>query len=154
MTIQIVSMKYTGQQLIADVGEVYNSKEAKEEGERPICMSFSNPYVLEIETQTENGYNLRISKWNPFTDETSFNIGFDLIGTLHEPKEGIRNAYVERLQADAPQQKVVFGADNVDTQIDSTLTPTPGVAEMLPEFSEETEVNLTPVEDEETVESV
>lgn len=147
-------MKYTGQQLIADVGEVYNSKESKEEGERPICLSFSNPYVLEIETQTENGYNLRISKWNPFTDETSFNVGFDLVGTLHAPKEGIRNAYVERLQADAPQERVVFGANNVDSAVDPTLAPTPGAAEMLPEFGEETEVNLTPVENEETVESV
>ena len=40
MTIQIVSMKYTGQQLIADVGEVYNSKEAKE---RILC-SLGNCY--------------------------------------------------------------------------------------------------------------
>ncbi len=103
MTIQIATMKYTGQQIIADIGEVYQDKESKEEGARPICLSFTEPYALVMEDTTAEGYNLRFDKWNPFTDETQFHVGFDLVGMIFNPKPAILEAYRQKIQKDAPK---------------------------------------------------
>lgn len=161
MTIQIVSMKYTGQHVIADVGEVYQSEEqSKEEGSRPMCLSFTCPYSLVIEDENNEGYNVRFTKWNPFTDEKQYHVGFDLIGMIHAPKQAILEAYKQKVAVDAPK-------DTQKLAVDPSLQPNFNTEEMnigfgdpdaelppAPEFTAETEVNLTPVEDEETVESV
>ena len=67
MTIQVCRMKYSDEQVIADIGEVYANDEAKENGERPICMSFKNPYSLHIVNESEQGYNITFKKWNPYS---------------------------------------------------------------------------------------
>ena len=76
-------MKYSDEQVIADVHEVFASEEAKEKGERPVCLSFQNPYSLHVVNETEGGYNITFKKWNPFSDDTGFNVGFDLVGTIN-----------------------------------------------------------------------
>lgn len=156
MTIQIVSMKYTGQQLIADVGEVYQSEEAKEEGARPLCLTFTNPYLLVVEDETASGYNLRMSKWNPYTDERAFNVGFDLVGMINDPKRAILDAYKLRVNSDAPKE------EGEELSFDPTLQPNvptgtsilPEMSEEDVEFSEETVVNLSETSDEETPQTV
>jgi hypothetical protein len=149
MTIQIVSMKYTGQQLVADVGEVYTSEEAKEQGERPMCLTFTNPYLLEIEDETASGFNLRMSKWNPYTDEISYNVGFDLVGMIHDPKRAILDAYKARVTNDTP--KPAQFDPGLQPNVTQEFTPV-GVAPEGTEFSEETVVNLTPTEEVESEE--
>ena len=52
-------MKYTGQLIITDLANVWESEEAKDEGKPPVCLSLSQPYVLEIDSLTDDGYNLR-----------------------------------------------------------------------------------------------
>ena len=76
MTIKVVNMKYTGQLIITDLANVWESEEAKNEGKPPVCFSFARPYVLEIDSLTDEGYNLRMSKWNPYTDEAMFPVSY------------------------------------------------------------------------------
>ena len=54
MTIQLVRMKYSNEQVIADVGEVFQNEESKENGDRPLCLQFTNPYTLHIVNETED----------------------------------------------------------------------------------------------------
>lgn len=155
MTIQIVSMKYTGQQVIADVGEVYQSEEAKEEGARPLCLTFTDPYLLEIEDETSSGFNLRMSKWNPYTDEKAFNIGFDLIGLINDPKRAILDAYKLRIQSDAPKQEQTLAAFDgmLQPNVPSTTSILPELSNEEMEFTEETVVDLGET-NEEVIETV
>ena len=45
MAIQVINMKYSNEQVIAEVGEVYHDKDSKEKGEKPICLEFTDPYT-------------------------------------------------------------------------------------------------------------
>ena len=104
MTIQVVNMKYTGQLIITDLANVWESEEAKQEEKPPVCLSFAKPYVLEIDSLTDEGYNLRMSKWNPYTDEAMFQVAFDLVTTISNPKAAIIEAYNNRLTQDQANQ--------------------------------------------------
>ena len=100
MTIQVCRMKYSDEQVIADVHEVFASEEAKEKGERPVCLSFQNPYSLHVVNETEGGYNITFKKWNPFSDDTGFNVGFDLVGTISNVKKAVVDAYEQKVTID------------------------------------------------------
>ena len=119
MTIQVVNMKYTGQLIITDLANVWESEEAKDEGKPPVCLSFASSYVLEIDSLTDDGYNLRMSKWNPFTDEAMFQVAFDLVTTISEPKAAIVEAYTNRLTQDEKNNTPDSLKDGQETTEDS-----------------------------------
>ncbi len=100
MTIQVCRMKYSDEQVIADIGEVYANDEAKENGERPICMSFKNPYSLCIVNESEQGYNITFKKWNPYSDDGQYHVGFDLIGLISNCKPAVVEAYEQKVTVD------------------------------------------------------
>ena len=100
MTIQLVRMKYSDETVIADVGEVFQNEEAKEKGERPLCLQFINPYTLHVVNETEDGYNVAFKKWNPFSDDKEYNVGFDLIGIISNVKPAVAVAYNEKVAVD------------------------------------------------------
>ena len=101
MTIQVINMKYSNEQVICDVGEVFHDQESKEKGEKPICLNFADPYTLHVVNETEDGYNINFKKWNPFTDDRSFNVGFDLIGIISSAKPAVQTAYEQKILADS-----------------------------------------------------
>ena len=119
MTIQVVNMKYTGQLIITDLANVWENEEAKNERKPPVCFSFAKPYVLEIDSLTDEGYNLRMSKWNPYTDEAMFQVGFDLVTTISEPKAAIIEAYNNRLSQDSKDSTPDSLKDGKETTKDS-----------------------------------
>ena len=100
MTIQVCRMKYSDEQVIADIGEVYANDEAKENGERPISMSFKNPYSLHIVNESEQGYNITFKKWNPYSDDGTYHVGFDLIGLISNGKPAVVEAYEQKVTVD------------------------------------------------------
>lgn len=151
MTVQVVSMKYTGQQIIADVGEVYQDKESKEEGARPLCLSFTEPYLLVMEDASEEGYNLRFEKWHPFSDETAFKVGFDLVGLIYDPKQAILEAYQQKVQKDAPKIQQTYDPalqPNVPTgyEPDAPTGESPFPEDFVP--TEENQVQMFETEEE------
>tara|TARA_X000000368_G_C22874896_1_gene642593 strand:+ start:251 stop:598 length:348 start_codon:yes stop_codon:yes gene_type:complete len=101
MAIQVINMKYSNEQVIAEVGEVYHDEKSKENGEKPICLAFTDPYTLHVVNETEEGYNINFKKWNPFTDDRQFNVGFDLIGIISGAKTAVQNAYEQKILADS-----------------------------------------------------
>ena len=106
MTIQVSRMKYSNEQVIADISEVFQTDDAKENGERPICLSFKDPYSLHVVDETESGYNVTFKKWNPFSDDERYNVGFDLIGLISNCKPAVVDAYTQRVAIDTkPQQE-------------------------------------------------
>lgn len=96
-------MKYSDEQVIADIHEVFASEEAKEQGERPVCLSFQNPYSLHILNETEDGYNVTFKKWNPFSDDGQYNVGFDLVGIISNVKSAVVDAYSKKVTLDTTQ---------------------------------------------------
>lgn len=112
-------MKYTGQLIITDLANVWENEESKDEGKPPICLSFAKPYVLEIDSLTSEGYNLRMSKWNPYTDEEMFQVAFDLVTTINEPKAAIIEAYENRLKQDTENTTPDSLKDGKETTKDS-----------------------------------
>ena len=105
MTIQVSRMKYSNEQVIADISEVYQEDDSKEKGERPICLSFGDPYSLHVVDETENGYNVTFKKWNPFSDDQRYNVGFDLIGLISNCKTAVADAYTQRVAIDTKPQE-------------------------------------------------
>ena len=93
-------MKYSNEYVIADVSEVYQSDDSKEKGERPICLSFADPYSLHVVDETQSGYNVTFKKWNPFSDDKRCNVGFDLIGLITNCKPAVSDAYTQRVAID------------------------------------------------------
>ncbi len=117
MTIQLVRMKYSNEQVIADVGEVFQNEESKENGDRPLCLQFTNPYTLHIVNETEDGYNVTFKKWNPFSDDLAYNIGFDLVGIISNAKPAVQTAYQEKVTVDTtPNEEAT--KDTAGTEVD------------------------------------
>ena len=60
-----------------------------------------------------------MSKWNPYTDEAMFQVGFDLVTTISEPKAAIIEAYNNRLTQDSKDSTPDSLKDGKETTKDS-----------------------------------
>tara|TARA_B100000965_G_scaffold371738_1_gene360926 strand:+ start:131 stop:457 length:327 start_codon:yes stop_codon:yes gene_type:complete len=93
-------MKYSNEYIIADISEVFANEEAKADGERPVCLSFENPYSLQVVNETEGGYNVTFKKFNPFSDDRRYNVGFDLVAMINNCKAAVVDAYQQKVTLD------------------------------------------------------
>lgn len=101
MAVSILTLK-TGDRVIAELKEVFDGEDEDKKG---ICLLMEEPYVLNLEGEqpqylTEQygmEYQIRFSKWNPFSSDTHFKIPYDCVMTISNPEEGLETAYVNKI---------------------------------------------------------
>ena len=101
MAVSIVTLK-TGDRLVTELKEAF---EGDGEDKKGICLIMEDPYILTLDGGTpqylteQHGmeYQVRFSKWNPYSVDTMFKIPYDCIMTISNPEPGLQKAYEQKL---------------------------------------------------------
>lgn len=101
MAVSIITLK-TGDRIITDLKEAFDGDGDDKKG---ICLIMDEPYVLNLDGGTpqylteQHGmeYQVRFSKWNPYSPDTMFKIPYDCVMTISNPEPGLQKAYEQKL---------------------------------------------------------
>ena len=101
MAVSIVTLK-TGDRIITELKEIFD-----EEGEdrKGICLLMEDPYILNLAGETPQylteshgmEYQVRFSKWNPYSTDFQFKIPYDCVMTISNAEPGLENAWKQKL---------------------------------------------------------
>lgn len=102
MAVSIITLK-TGDRIITDLKEAY---EGDGEDKRGICLIMEEPYILSLDGSTPQylteahgmEYQVRFSKWNPYSPDTMFKIPYDCVMTISNPEPGLQQAYEQKIE--------------------------------------------------------
>lgn len=102
MAVSIVTLK-TGDRIITELKEVFDSEGEDKKG---ICLLMDEPYILSLEGGTPQylteqynmEYQVKFSKWNPYSTDTMFKIPYDCVMTISNPEPGLQKAYQSKLE--------------------------------------------------------
>ena len=101
MSVSVVTLK-TGDRIITELKEIFDEEGDNKKG---ICLLMEDPYILNLDGQTpqylteQHGmeYQVRFSKWNPYTPDWQFKIPYDCVMTISTPEPGLQNAYEQKI---------------------------------------------------------
>ena len=102
MAVSIVTLK-TGDRIITELKEVFDGEG---EDKRGVCLLMDEPYILTLEGGTPQylteqynmEYQVKFSKWNPYSPDTMFKIPYDCVMTISTPEPGLQKAYQSKLE--------------------------------------------------------
>jgi hypothetical protein len=102
MAVSIVTLK-TGERVITELKEVFDGEDEDKKG---ICLLMEEPYILNLDGGTPQylteahgmEYQVRFSKWNPYSPDTMFKIPYDCVMTISTPESGLQKAYENKLE--------------------------------------------------------
>ena len=102
MAVSVITLK-TGDRIITDLKEAF---EGDGEDKKGICLIMGEPYILSLDgtnpqyltEQLGAEYQVRFSKWNPYSSDTMFKIPYDCIMTISNPEPGLQKAYEQKIE--------------------------------------------------------
>ena len=102
MAVSILTLK-TGDRVIAELKEIFDGEG---EDKRGVCLLMEEPYVLNLDgTQpqylTEQygmEYQIKFSKWNPYSSDWQYKISYDSVMTISNPEPGLQEAYENKIK--------------------------------------------------------
>jgi hypothetical protein len=102
MAVSILTLK-TGDRVIAELKEIFDGEG---EDKRGVCLLMEEPYILNLDgTQpqylTEQygmEYQIKFSKWNPYSSDWQYKIPYDSVMTISNPEPGLQQAYENKIQ--------------------------------------------------------
>lgn len=101
MAISILTLK-TGDRVIAELKEIFDEDGDNKKG---ICLLMEEPYILQMDGSTPQyiteqvgaEYQIRFSKWNPYSSDWQFKIPYDSVMTISNPEPGLEEAYKNKI---------------------------------------------------------
>jgi hypothetical protein len=101
MSVSILTLK-TGDRIIAELKEIF---EGEDENRKGICLLMEEPYILTLDSTTPqylteqlgSEYQIRFSKWNPYSSDWQFKIPYDCVMTISNPELGLQQAYETKI---------------------------------------------------------
>ena len=101
MTVSILTLK-TGERVIAELKEIFDGEGEERKG---ICLLMEEPYILNLDGATPQylteqlgtEYQIRFSKWNPYSVDSHYKIPYDCIMTISNPEPGLQQAYENKI---------------------------------------------------------
>jgi hypothetical protein len=114
MAVSILTLK-TGDRVIAELKEIFDGEG---DDKRGVCLLMEEPYVLNLEggnpqyLTEEYGmeYQIKFSKWNPYSSDWQFKMPYDCIMTISNPEPGLQEAYENKITEKREKQN-----DRTDT---------------------------------------
>lgn len=102
MAVSILTLK-TGDRIITELKEIFD-----EEGEnrKGVCLLMEDPYILNLAgenpqyltEQYNMEYQVKFSKWNPYSVDWQYKIPYDSVMTISNPEPGLQKAYENKIQ--------------------------------------------------------
>ena len=102
MAVSIVTLK-TGDRIITELKEAFDGEGDDKKG---ICLIMQEPYVLNLDGATpqylteQHGmeYQVRFSKWNPYSRDDQFKLPYDCVMTVSNPEPGLEESYKRKIK--------------------------------------------------------
>ncbi len=116
MAISILTLK-TGDRVIAELKEIFDEEGDNKKG---ICLLMEEPYILQMDGSTPQyiteqvgaEYQIRFSKWNPYSSDWQFKIPYDSVMTISNPEPGLEEAYKNKIT----EKREAYGQNDRNTQ--------------------------------------
>ena len=101
MAVQVVTLK-TGDRIITELKEIFDGEDENKKG---VCLLMEDPYVLNLDQGTPQylteahgmEYQVRFSKWNPYSPDWQFKIPYDCVMTINSAEPGLERAWKSKL---------------------------------------------------------
>ena len=101
MAVSILTLK-TGDRVIAELKEIFDGEDENKKG---VCLLMEEPYILSLDgaspqyltEQMGSVYQIRFSKWNPYSSDWQFKIPYDSVMTISNPEPGLQQAYENKI---------------------------------------------------------
>ena len=101
MSVSVVTLK-TGDRIITELKEVFDGEGEDKKG---VCLLMEDPYILSLDGATpqylteQHGmeYQVRFSKWNPYSSDWQFKIPYDCVMTISNSEPGLEQAWKQKL---------------------------------------------------------
>ena len=101
MAVSIITLK-TGDRIITELKEIFDKDGDDKKG---ICLMMEDPYILNLDGATpqylteQHGmeYQVRFSKWNPYSPDWQFKLPYDSVMTISNPEPGLEQAWKQKL---------------------------------------------------------
>jgi len=114
MAVSILTLK-TGDRVIAELKEIFDGEG---DDKRGVCLLMEEPYVLNLDggnpqyltEQYGMEYQIKFSKWNPYSSDWQFKMPYDCIMTISNPEPGLQEAYENKITEKREKQN-----DGTDT---------------------------------------
>lgn len=114
MAVSILTLK-TGDRVIAELKEIFDGEG---DDRRGVCLLLEEPYVLNLDggnpqyltEQYGMEYQIKFSKWNPYSSDWQFKMPYDCIMTISNPEPGLQEAYENKIKEKREKQN-----DGTDT---------------------------------------
>jgi len=102
MAVSVVTLK-TGERIITELKEIFDGEEDNKKG---VCLLMEEPYILTLDgstpqyltEQTGMEYQVRFSKWNPYSPDWQFKVPYDCVMTISNPEPGLQDAYDKKVK--------------------------------------------------------
>jgi hypothetical protein len=102
MAVQVITLK-TGERIITELKEIFDSDDKTKKG---ICLLMDEPYILNLEGGTKQylteeygmEYQVRFSKWNPYSKDSQFKLPYDCVMTVSNPEENLEKSYKNKIR--------------------------------------------------------
>ena len=102
MAVSVVTLK-TGERIITELKEIFDGEEDNKKG---VCLLMEEPYILTLDgstpqyltEQTGMEYQVRFSKWNPYSPDWQFKVPYDSVMTISNPEPGLQDAYEKKVK--------------------------------------------------------
>ena len=102
MAVSVVTLK-TGDRVITELKEIFDEEGDAKKG---ICLLMEEPYILKLDGDTPQylteahgmEYQVRFSKWNPYSPDWQFKIPYDCVMTISNAEPGLENAWKQKLK--------------------------------------------------------
>ena len=102
MAVSVVTLK-TGERIITELKEIFDGEG---DGKKGVCLLMEEPYILTLDgstpqyltEQTGMEYQVRFSKWNPYSPDWQFKVPYDSVMTISNPEPGLQNAYEKKVK--------------------------------------------------------
>ena len=122
MTVKLLTLK-PKQDVIADIEEIRTTDEEP----RIVGYQLSHPYIITLsrmmnEDQTvSDSISVNISRWNPFSSDTVFQIPADMVSVICEPLPKLKESWEEKVATEEKVVKELSQSPSENTVIEQEL---------------------------------
>ena len=102
MAVSVVTLK-TGERIITELKEIFDGDGDDKKG---VCLLMEDPYILNLDSAQPQylteahgmEYQVRFSKWNPYSPDWQFKVPYDSVMTISNPEPGLQDAYEKKVK--------------------------------------------------------
>ena len=122
MTVKLLTLK-PKQDVIADIEEIRTTDEEP----KIVGYQLSHPYIITLsrmmneDQSVSDSISVNISRWNPFSSDTVFQIPADMVSVICEPLPKLKESWEEKVSTEEKVVKELSQPSSENTVVEQEL---------------------------------